>query len=110
MKRCICISEENQLQIIDQLVTLSLYPANSKSEERANMSTLPFDLKVIPVLVPPISNNEKATNKENNTCYNEKHVTFENIHLDNQTIVGKLKILYMDFCMSEGSLISFFRG
>ncbi|XP_026527748.1 centrosomal protein of 192 kDa isoform X2 [Notechis scutatus] len=64
-------------------------PTNSKSEERANMSTLPFNLKVIPVLVPPISNNEKATNKENSTCYNEKHVTFENIHVDNQTIVGE---------------------
>ncbi|XP_026555218.1 centrosomal protein of 192 kDa isoform X2 [Pseudonaja textilis] len=64
-------------------------PTNSKSEERANMSTLPFDLKVIPILVPPISNNEKATNKENSTCYNEKHVTFENIHVDNQTIVGE---------------------
>ncbi|KAG8133444.1 hypothetical protein E2320_011241 [Naja naja] len=64
-------------------------PTNSKSEERANTSTLPFDLKVIPILVPPISNNEKATNKENSTCYNEKHVTFENIHVDNQTIVGE---------------------
>ncbi|XP_058032745.1 centrosomal protein of 192 kDa isoform X1 [Ahaetulla prasina] len=64
-------------------------PTSSKSEERANTSTLPFDLKVIPVLVPPIPNNEKATNKENSTCYNEKHVTFENIHVDNQTIVGE---------------------
>ncbi|XP_029140120.1 centrosomal protein of 192 kDa [Protobothrops mucrosquamatus] len=68
-------------------------PTNSELEERANTSTLPFDLKVIPKLVPPIPNNEKATNKENSTCYNEKHVTFENIHVDNQTIVGKLKIL-----------------
>ncbi|KAK9403425.1 putative centrosomal protein [Crotalus adamanteus] len=64
-------------------------PTSSESEERANTNTLPFDLKVIPKLVPPIPNNEKATNKESNTCYNEKHVTFENIHVDNETIVDE---------------------
>ncbi|XP_007434722.1 centrosomal protein of 192 kDa [Python bivittatus] len=64
---------------------------NSESEERTNTTILP--LKSIPVLVPPFPNNEKATNKENSTCHNEKHVTFENIHSDNQTAVGEAVVI-----------------